>query len=158
MNVPFMALSYQPGMKGIRVSADYRFSLKRYSSRFDELSISLFYKRLGEIDPPASFHALSGGGGGNEEKISFSGVNINLLFSGGLEAGAGYMDWGKWDEGVLDPFDENRDIYTATLRYSFGGRAAAEMQYQRIDMADDSAGERMSSVSDIYSFYSVVEF
>jgi len=159
--VPFMALSYLPGMAGFRASADYSLSLRRWSGMMEAISVSLFYKRLSEIDTPAMIVVEPGyswGGGGKEEKVSFSGITLDFLFAGRWDAGIGYIDWGNWRDGNINAFDSNRDIYTATLRYSFGSRAAAEMQYQRIDITDDSSGEELTSTSDVYSFYSVVEF
>ncbi|MFO7914606.1 MAG: hypothetical protein R6U43_02825 [Candidatus Krumholzibacteriales bacterium] len=159
--VPFMALSYLPGMAGYRFSADYRLSLQRWSGMMEAVSVSLFYKRLSEIDTPGMIviePGYSWGGGGEEEEVSFAGVNLDILFAGRWEAGIGYIDWGNWRDGNINSFDTNRDIYTANLRCSFGSRAAAELQYQRIDITDDSSGEELTSASDIYSFYSVVEF
>jgi len=162
MIVPFMALSYLPGMAGYRLSADYELDLRRWSSLPEALSCSVFYKRLSEVDVPdvglMASPNLYGWSALEEENVSFAGINFDIIFSEYLNAGFGYIDYGNWRDGNIEEFDTTREVYSVFLNYSFSGRAAVETQYMRIDVSDDSSGEKLQSESDIFSLYSVVEF
>jgi len=155
---PFMALSYIPGTEGIRVSSEFGIPVDRLMPRVFSAAgvrsagISVFYKKLREVEPPAS--------GMEKKEISFTGFMLEAGFTGGFGASAGYLDRGNWREKEVGGYDAYRKVYSATLSYSVNPRSSILAQYQRIDTFDNSvmADQDSESKADIYSVYGTFRF
>ncbi len=134
---PFAAISYQPGMEGFRVSSRSRLPGERFL-------LSLFYKRLQEIEPESPEL--------NRIKESLSGISLDMDLENGFGASAGYIDLGRWRE-EEDSFDFTRKAYTVSTRFRFTGNSYIQAEYQRVEVTDDSTGKKLESETDLYSVY-----
>lgn len=140
---PFAALSYEPNAEGFRASA--RTPLYR-----DLASLSLFHKRLREIDVPEA--------GMERKEISLSGASLDVDFGGSLGVGLGWLGKKSQRNGTISPSDERRTGLTASIRREFGSSGVIRLQYERVSSESVGSGIATDSESDMYSLYSSLRF
>ncbi|MDD3642268.1 MAG: TlpA disulfide reductase family protein [Candidatus Krumholzibacteria bacterium] len=138
---PFAALSYEAGRHGMRASA-----IVRLPGGWSALS--LFYKRLREIDVPEP--------GAERGELSFAGATFDIDHPAGPGGSISWLDRGEWRGGDMLGRDESRRTLTASVRHRFGRFAWIEAMYQRTDAEDALHGP--TSRTDIFSVYLRAEF
>ncbi|MCX5752157.1 MAG: hypothetical protein NTW97_00785, partial [Candidatus Krumholzibacteria bacterium] len=110
-------------------------------------SLSLFYKRLREIDPRE---------GGFERKQSrLAGASLDLDLRGNLGAGLGWLEKKSWPA-AGNTVDTYRRGIVASLRRDFGRAGVLRLQYERIRNDEPALGG--IDTADLYSLYSSIEF
>jgi hypothetical protein len=140
---PFAALSYEAGRQGVRGSA-----VVRLPGGWSTLS--LFHKRLWEIDPPEP--------GAEREELVFSGVTVDVDHRSGPGGSLSWLDRGVSRGGDLLGYDESRRTLTASARFRFGKLAWIEAMYQRTDEERTEGSGTEDSRTDIFSLYLRAEF
>jgi hypothetical protein len=146
---PFAALSYIPNAEGGRVSA----TLKTGDDRF---ALSLFYKRLYEIEPPAE--------NCEKQKNSVFGASLDMDLPSGTGGSIGWMDEGAWRTGSQYPVDDTRKSLFVGGRWRFLKNTHAELQYQRVEtdsrvtVQPSGAVLDLSGETNLYSVYFRTEF
>jgi hypothetical protein len=140
---PFAALSYEAGRHGMRSSA-----VLHLPGGWSALS--LFYKRLREIEAPEA--------GAERDELSFAGVTFDVDHPAGPGGSLSWLDRGEWRGGDLLAYDESRRTLTASMRYRFGKPAWIEAMYQRTDGEQAQGSASAESRTDIYSLYLRAEF
>jgi hypothetical protein len=140
---PFASLSYEAGRQGVRGSA-----VLRLPGGWSTLS--LFHKRLKEIDPPAP--------GAELEELVFSGVTVDVDHPAGPGGSVSYLDRGESRGGDLLAYEDSRRTLTASARYRFGKLAWIEAMYQWTDACGTEGVDTADSRTDIFSVYLRAEF
>jgi peroxiredoxin len=135
---PFAALSYQPNREGGRFSS-------MFQAWGDVVALSLFYKRLREIEAPDA----------NVEKETNSvlGVSVDTEFPNGFGGSIGWLDHSSWRTGSVDNFDLVREALVATIRWRPYKTSLLEFQYQRIDVEESRGSDNEEALTYIYSVY-----
>jgi peroxiredoxin len=140
---PFLALSYDPNTEGARASAHapiYR----------DFASLSLFYKRLREVDVAAV--------GTWRKQVSLAGASLDLDLGAGFGASLGWLEKRSWRNGEISQFDAHRRALVASLHRDFEKIGVIRLQYERTESEDTSVSPVNESGADTYSLYSSVYF
>jgi hypothetical protein len=145
---PYAALSYDPNMEGIRLSA-------RESLVPERLALSLFYRRLREIDTADEYEAAG------RKRISFAGVSIDASGESGWGCGAGWLEKHDWRDGPYSSggpsisFDSRRQAIAAYLSRVFAKYGIVQVQYQRVGTGSSLAKD---PYADIWSIDVTVRF
>ena len=137
---PYAALSYESNAEGVRASG--RAPLFR-----DNISLSLFYKRLRSVDAPDD--ALG------RKQSWLAGASLDFVLRGGFGAGLSWLERKTWRSDSGYPFDAYRRGIVASLQRDFGKAGVLRLQYERIRYEEQ--GSEIDA-ADMYSLYSSIEF
>jgi peroxiredoxin len=140
---PMAALSYESNTEGLRASA-------RMPLGGDIASLSLFHKRLREIDAPLS--------GMERKQISISGASLDVDCGGILGVGLGWLEKRSQREGSIAPSDSYRRGIAASVHRDLGKAGVVRLQYERISVESSGSDIETKSGADMYSLYSSLKF
>lgn len=149
----FSALSYEPNTEGVRLSSRLLIPELRLLSMTllpgDISAVSLFYKRLREIDTD---------GGAEKGRISYFGASIDFDHPSGVGWSIGWLDLGNWRGGDIAGHDDYRRVLAIDGRYRFSKASYIQAQYQWIDSEMNTPGVKLESRTFLYSVYFVTVF
>jgi hypothetical protein len=135
---PFAAISYVPNMEGVRASS-------RLLLPGDVSAVSVFYKRLREIELPSP--------DAEAEQTSYFGAAFDVDLENGAGASIGWLDKGTWRDGAVLPVDQYRRVLAVNTRYRFGKNTYAQLEYQRVMSGETEDAEELESTANLYSVY-----
>ena len=131
------------GVKGMRFSAEAPL-------HGEDLVISLFYKRLRELEAPID--------GAEKENDSFLGASLDLELPSGWGGSVGWLDNGRWRKGSIAYIDQFRRALVISANYRFGKNSSVQAQYQRVDGEIRRIGYKDDSLTHLYSLYFTAYF
>ncbi len=140
---PFAALSYEGNSQGLRLSS-------RLVGPRDIIAVSLFYKRLHEVEIPYR--------GAERERFSLWGATVDMDLPSGFGCSVGWMDRGRWRSGEVHYLDEYRHSLSVTSRYLFHRGTYIQAQFQYITNSISYGGDAEESTASLYSLYFATEF
>ena len=122
----------------------------RMPLRGDLASLSLFHKRLREIDVPLA---------GMERKgILLSGASLEVDCGVHFGVSLGWLEKRSQREGTIAPSDSYRRGLVAGVHRNFGKAGVIRLQYERIDAHVSELGVETESAADMCSLYSSLKF
>jgi thiol-disulfide isomerase/thioredoxin len=140
---PLAALSYESNLEGLRLSS-------RLLGPRDIVAVSLFYKRLREVEVPYRK--------AERERFSLWGATIDMDLPSGFGCSVGWMDRGRWRSGDVHYLDEYRHSLSVTSRYLFSRGTYVQAQFQYITNSISYGENAEESRASLYSLYFTTEF
>ncbi len=140
---PFAALSYESNSQGLRLSS-------RLLGPRDIIAVSLFYKRLSEVEAPYRE--------AERERFSLWGATVDMDLPSGFGCSFGWMDRGRWRGGEVHYLDEYRHSLSVTSRYLFRRGTYIQAQFQYITNSISYGSDAEESTASLYSLYFATEF
>lgn len=140
---PFAALSYEGNSDGVRLSS-------RLVGPHDIVAVSLFYKRLREVEVPYPE--------AERERFSLWGATIDMDLPSGFGCSVGWMDRGRWRNDDVYYLDEYRHSLSVTSRYLFRRGTYLQAQFQHITNSISYGENTEESRASLYSLYFTTEY